>query len=265
MANDSINGLNRQQKRKAERTLDKNEKWIRSLPHDKLMIIDRATNNAVKNSVTKVMDQIETCYAGALISLYDEILSFDDIEEMFKLANEYLIENGNFLSKYGEDWKMKLNENEKEVKNRIKELLNKNMAQNAIVAAIKKEFVDLENSYIKIAYKTAKEEWCKGDFKPAINLKGKNAKVIIDDAIEVLKVEEVAPDVIIESQEETFKILEKVLKFEGKYSEYMIKNNVLTAGEITFSSLEDIENYKHNQQLELNNMIKELEKAFKMV
>lgn len=280
--------MNRQQRRKENSTekkvIDRRLNWLNTLTKEQLLIIEKVVKQATEKTLEQTLSQVTTCVAGALIEKIDDLLSMDEIYEILRLTDENLKENGMFLEKIGDDWEGYLMRMETIVKDRVIELLDKGKGQKEIVQALKGEFPKLTSSHINMAYKTGKEDWakrCNFDGREEVE-EMKKAKVATKKN-EILK--EVLSDVAAETTvtvEETpaienkglevnpfndidrFKIISRDITFEGEFSQYRRTTDALYAGDLSFKSKEEIEDYIYRETIKLGKIGDELYQAFDM-
>lgn len=250
---------NRKVQRLIEEQQLKNDKWIKSLNFQQRTVIQEYAAKQVDKVAANILCQIETCYAGAFVELWEDKLTYDEIEQVFEVANRMLKENGQFLEDEGEGWKMKLDKLTPQVKERVIDLLEKNFNQKTIVEQIGKEYPELKSSHINLAYKTAKEEWMKPKTnKPAAApvkkvTKKEAAKVAEEVAKEIEK--EVTVSEIVEAPENTeFEVISKKIVLAGKHGEYTIENGTLEVGKDKFSCETDLNLYLDTEYQRLSEL-----------
>lgn len=271
--------MSRQLDRQQERQRKKLESWIKSLPKDKLQVINTMINNTVDKKVWSLNQAMETSIAAALFDLHD--FSIKEVEEILKVANSYIEDSQEFLMKYGEDWIVELKKIEPKIKKRIKELLDKKVVKSKGIATLKKEFKDIPAKDLGNLWIEVKEEYgIKVDTTSLINKtkvdKLKTDLKAIEEDKKVSKVNTpkdepknttecvavVKNDTKAESKP-TLKIVSKEIKIEGEFGKYLINDEGVKIGEEKFSSLIDVEAYEKAEIEKFARQMCELKEVFK--
>jgi 2-succinyl-5-enolpyruvyl-6-hydroxy-3-cyclohexene-1-carboxylate synthase len=243
------------------------ELWESQLPLDKLALIafaskrdvDHEVNLRVDKQVYTINQALETSIAAALFDSTD--LNIEEVEKIISKSNEYMKSSEEFLIKYGEDWIMKINEIKPRIKDESIKLLDKNKNQADAVKALKEIFKDIPTKDLVNIFKETKEEWCRKC--PTIE-KGNKAKLgeKEENQVSTPKKENKSIMEAIENQNNTFEVVEKKLKFKGKYHDYEKDKNGLVVGIEIFKSLDEIEAFRIKETKEFEKMISEITLAF---
>lgn len=263
------------------------EEKIKAIDPEVMAVIREDRVRAVAECSTRIMQQVDTCYTAAIINQNVDAFTLLDLEEIRENADKYLIENGDFIKEFKEEWKNYLNKVDLEVGERIQELLEDKLNQAEIFKIIKKEYPKLKSSHINLAYKGAKTEWLKPKFVIAnekIDRDRETARTEVLKANGVEKVEEVIKTTEkcrsevkkgrdkmskkVKEVEEVkvvaspFTVKTKTVVLEGQHSDYKIEDGTLVAGKILFRGKEDIENYCKSERDNLEEVLGELQLAW---
>lgn len=230
--------MNRQQRRQIKKNLE----WFNSLSADKQKIIDKVINETAEYEAKKLLDrlisQVEICICASIIKNFENLdgeLTFNKINELLKDFDRYLIENGKFVSKNGENWKMKIKELEPKLIERIEELLEEKTTQKKIIELMKKEFTELTSSHIRNAFQQAKE-----------NVKARKEEAKKDNIIDDLTTTEEAvnyifADEVDQKEEQEQEVAPgQVKEKEGEEEKVKIKGKVIPK-ELEVKGIEPIE------------------------
>ncbi|WP_242974170.1 hypothetical protein [Clostridium cagae] len=259
--------MNRVERRREERDSITLLKWIKTLSSEKNLLINNYINQKVDKMVWSINQALDTCIAAALIDKKD--LSITEITELIIRANEYMKDSEKFLSEYGEDWIMKINELKPKIIEMSRSLLEKDFNQADSVKLLKKEFKDVPTKDLVYIFKETKEEWCKKcaeltkDDREKIKAKNKAYKEK-QKTSNVITHKEVEKPVETNKKaiEDTFRIISKEITLEGKFGIYKITKNGVQAGKEYFKDLEALEAYKKEELKAFNAKIDEIKATF---
>lgn len=182
--------MNRAERRKNKKKND----WIKQLGHDKQLVIaemiQRAADEKAKREVTlaveRMMEQVETCVAASITKNLDNNITFDEILKVLKDFNEFLYENADFVDRFREGWKKKLDNIEPKIIGRMEELLKAGVTKKEIVLAMRKEFKDITNAHVYNAYKAAQDK-IRNDIEELVETE----QVKVEEPVEVVEVAEI--------------------------------------------------------------------------
>ncbi|HBJ2622341.1 TPA: hypothetical protein LA827_002082 [Clostridium botulinum] len=255
--------MNRVERRRNERESVSLLKWIKTLSPEKSLLINDYINQKVDKMVWSINQALDTCIAAALIDKKD--LSITEITELIIKANEYMKDSEKFLSEYGEDWIMKINELKPKIMEMSKSLLENDFNQADSVKSLKKEFKDVPTKDLVYIFKETKEEWCKKcaeltkDDREKIKAKNKAYK-------EKQKITPKEVEKLVETNkkaiEDTFRVISKEITLEGKFGIYKITKNGVQAGKEYFQDAEALEAYKKEELKAFNAKIDEIKATF---
>ena len=214
--------MNRQEKRRIQRL----EGWLNSLPKDKLTIIEQAIQNRTDKKIWLINQVIDTSIAAALSDLQD--LSIKEIEEVLKLSNEYLKDSEEFLRKNGENWIMELKKVEKDIKARIKEMLDKGIVKSKGLVELKKEFKGIPTKDLSNFWLEVKEEY---GIEVSTNTLKNPVKEDKTNKTEKMKIRE----------PKKFEILKKVTTLKGEFDVYQKEGTHVKTEKFEFNNADEIE------------------------
>lgn len=258
--------MNRVERRREERESITLLKWIKTLSSEKNLLINNYINQKVDKMVWSINQALDTCIAAALI---DKKVSITEITELIIKANEYMKDSEKFLSEYGEDWIMKINELKPKIMEMSKSLLEKDFNQADSVKSLKKEFKDVPTKDLVYIFKETKEEWCKKcaeltkDDREKIKAKNKayKEKQKTSNVITPKEVEKLV-ETNKKAIEDTFRVISKEITLEGKFGIYKITKNGVQAGKEYFQDVQALEVYKSEELKAFNVKIDEIKATF---
>lgn len=259
--------MNRVERRRNERESVSLLKWIKTLSPEKSLLINDYINQKVDKMVWSINQALDTCITASLIDKED--LSIAEIMELIIKANDYMKDAEKFLSKYGEDWIVKINELKPKIQAMSKVLLEKDFKQADSVKALKEEFKEVPTKDLVYIFKETKEEWCQKcaelteEDKEKIKAKNKayNENKKVSNAIVPKEVEKPV-ETNKKTTESKFKIISKEITLEGKFGIYKITKNGVQAGKEYFQDAEALEAYKEEELKAFNAKIDEIKATF---
>ena len=148
--------------RAERRSKKKNVEWLTKLAPDKQRIIAELVRDAAKvesrEATERMLEQVETCIAASITKNLSDSITFDEIVQVLKDTDEFLLENAEFVHKFRGEWEKKLDSIEPKIIARIKELLKNGKSNSFAYETCKKEFKEIASSHIYNALKAAQEE-----------------------------------------------------------------------------------------------------------
>lgn len=223
---------------------------------------DKEVNARVDREVYTINQALQTSIAAALFDFTE--LSIAEVEDILTRSNEYMKGAEDFLIKYGEDWIMKINEIKPKIKEECLKLLNQNKNQADAVKILSEKFKEVPTKDRVNIFKETKEEWCK--ICPTIDKekKGKSEEMESSNTNIPKKENESNMEPTGKYKEGTnmFEVVEKKVKFKGKYYDYEKDKNGLKVGCEFFKSLEEIETFRKREAEEFEKMIAEVRAAY---
>jgi hypothetical protein len=272
------------------------ELWEKELPQDKLALLAYLAKKTRDEEVTKEVDKqmadinkgLTTAVAGALIELYD--FSSIEIEEVVKKTNEFLKEKEEFLEKWGSDFMTKIKELEPKIKDEIIRLTKDKEPQTInrleIVKKVQKKFnIPLDNANeIFLMVKETKfpqlndskhtpkkfinkhvDKETLEDIKKDIKNKADTEEKEVRQVIIPKKEEKGSSEAIDKQKKEVinmFEVVEKKIKFKGKYHDYEKDKTGLKVGSEFFKNLDEFEAFRIREIEEFEKMTEEIRQAF---
>lgn len=216
--------MNRAERRSRKKNVD----WIKSLSTDKQAIIAElirdASEREAKESTVKMLEQVETCIAASITKNLNDGITFDEIVQVLKDTDEFLLENAEFIHKFRGEWKKKLDNIEPKIVEKMEGMLRNGATKKEIVEVMRKEFKDITNAHIYNAFKAAqgnlRKELPVEEVKPVPVVE----PVEVKEIEEVKEVKEMKEMTIIEQlQEELDMTCEDIDIFENKIKEFQEK------------------------------------------
>ena len=261
-------------------------KWINSLSNEKAGLIRAFSDWQINKDRKNMINILDRCVSAALINTLDLDMS---IIEKIEIDMVDLIEDDTKKIKenkeiYGglEMAMKKISEQGKLIEKRVIDLIDNGTKQNEMVKILTMEFPVLSKAMITNAIKRVKSERLKKTedaakyilednkkLKEKIELDAKEmAKKVADNLDKELEKEDHEPEANQNIKEE---IKEKKsmsrLKFrrievDGEFGSYVREGNKVVAGDITFNSLEEAENYYKKEIEILTNKIEEVKEVY---
>ena len=275
-------------KKKKETELQKALKWINSLSGERAEFIREFANWQSKKDMKNTLNVLDRCMSAAIINVLD--LEWDVIEEIQNNMVHFLEED---TKKMGENKEIygglematkKINEQEKLVEKRVNELIDQGTKQNEMVKILTSEFSVLSKAMITNAIKRVKSGRLKSTedaakyileeskkLKEKVEEEAKNiAKSVADNLEEELEKEEPITEVEekveekVKEEKEMSKLKIKKVELEGEFGSYIREGNKVVAGEITFNSLEELEEYQRKEIELFNKRMEEIREVYKI-
>jgi hypothetical protein len=267
--------MTKKSKKKIKETeLQKAFNWINSLSGERVNFIREYSAWQSKKDLKNAVDSFDRALSASVISVLDvewEIVEMIQ-EELIKFVDDDIKKMNENKSLYGglEMAIKKINETEKELVVNINGLIDKGFKQKEMIEKLVMDFPMLSKAMITNAVKKVRAERVKNTEDAATYILQDNKN--IKKAIEKEDAKKIAKEVARQIEKEIEEVKEdksmpklKVMKveLEGEFGSYVREGNKVTAGEITFNSLQDLEEYKR-REIELFNLkMKEIEAVYK--
>lgn len=211
--------------RAERRSKKKNVEWLTKLAPDKQRIIAELVKDAAKiesrEATERMLEQVETCIAASIVKNLSDSITFDEIVQVLKDTDEFLLENAEFVHKFRGEWKKKLDNIEPQIVEKMEGMLRNGATKKEIVEVMRKEFKDITNTHIYNAFKAAQEELKKElsveEVEPVEVVQAKE----VEEAKEVKEMKEMT--IIDQLQEELEMTCEDIHIFENKIKELQEK------------------------------------------
>lgn len=281
-------------KKQKETELQKAFKWINSLSGERAEFIREFANWQSKKDMKNTLSVIDRCMSAAIVNVLDAdwetIQKIQD--DMVQFLDEDTKKMGENKAIYGglEMATKKINEQGELVEKRVNELVDQGVKQNEMVKILTAEFSMLSKAMITNAIKKVKSKRLENiedaakyilednkELKEKIKAEAKEiAKVVADNLEKELEKEDHIAEVgqkiekaqeikeEVKEEKEMSKLKIKKVELEGEFGSYIREGNKVVAGEITFNSLEELEEY-HRKEIELfNRRMEEIREVYKI-
>ncbi|MGG7058728.1 hypothetical protein ACQPUZ_10560 [Clostridium tertium] len=279
-------------KKSKETELQKAFKWINSLSGERVEYIKEFANWQSKKDMKNTLDVLDRCMTAAIVNVLD--IDWSTIQEIRDNMVHFLEED---TKKMGENNRIygglemtikKINEQEKLIVKRVNELIDQGVKQKEMVKTLSIDFPMLSKAMITNAIKKVKSERLENTEEAARYILEDNKE--IKNAVEKEDAEKIAKEVARqiekelekedhiaevgqmgeESKEEVkgekamSKLKIKKVELEGEFGSYIREGNKVIAGEITFNSLEELEEYQRKEIEIFNRRMEEIREVYKV-
>jgi len=279
-------------KKSKETELQKAFKWINALSSEKTEYIKEFANWQSKKDMKNTLDVLDRCMSAAIVNVLD--IDWSVIQEIQDNMVHFLEED---TKKMGENKEIyggiematkKINEQEKLIVKRVNELIDQGVKQKEMVKTLSIDFPMLSKAMITNAIKRVKSERLENteeaakyileddkELKKAVEKEDakKIAKEVARQIEKELEKEDHIAEVgkmVEESKEEVkgektmSKLKIKKVELEGEFGSYIREGNKVIAGEITFNSLEELEEYQRKEIELFNRRMEEIREVYKV-
>lgn len=287
-----LTGLPRAQRRAKERELKENIKLMKSFNPAQLRLIDAVTSERSKleceQQISRYITIMDTCLS-AYMYLKDENITEDEVLRELKIIDVLVTEyrdvlNDIYKENRGND-EMATKQIEKitkEVREKCEELVQNGMNQSKALVILGTQFPTLSKAMLVNAYKKVKKEM-KEEVKqegmtedekqiiaaaehifPEIKEEPKEPVVIEKAEIKEESKVEVKPKSKKEEEpkvESKLKVVSKEIIVEGEFGKYSIDQVGVTVGELQFTSIADVEEYKADELAAFEKRIAEIKQV----
>jgi hypothetical protein len=279
-------------KKSKETELQKAFKWVNSLSGERVEYIKEFAKWQSKKDMKNILDVLDRCMSAAIVNVLD--IDWSTIEEIQENLVHFLEDD---TKKMGENKEIyggiematkKINEQEKLVEKRVNELIDQGLKQKEMVKTLSIDFPMLSKAMITNAIKRVKserlentEEAAKYILEDSKELKKEiekeDAKKIANEVARQIEKELAKEDhiaevgqMVEESKEEVkdekamSKLKIKKVELEGEFGSYIREGNKVIAGEITFNSVEELEEYQRKEIELFNRRMEEIREVYKV-
>lgn len=279
-------------KKSKETELQKAFKWINSLSGERVEYIKEFANWQSKKDMKNTLDVLDRCMTAAIVNVLD--IEWSIIQEIRDNMVHFLEED---TKKMGENNRIygglemvtkKIDEQEKLIVKRVNELIDQGVKQKEMVKTLSIDFPMLSKAMITNAIKKVKSERLENTEEAARyilednkeikdEVKKEDAKKIAKEVARQIEKELEKEDhiadvgqMIEESKEEVkeekamSKLKIKKVELEGEFGSYIREGNKVIAGEITFNSLEELEEYQRKEIELFNRRMEEIREVYKV-
>lgn len=251
--------VNRQERRKREREIEKDMNILRKLPEKELLKINEIINKIAESKSEEALNIIDRSFSAVLVN---EGWTFKNIKRIQDIMSEFMIEDQEkikLLKKENVDM-AKLQE---EVREFMVELIKSDKSRPEVIKETIFKFPKLSKTAANNAYGKIQEEL---EIEDAVNYIFEDTnkiKTVVKKEEAKKVVEEVSRQVEKEiAAIKPSKLKIKKIELEGEFGSYIREGNKVIAGEIIFNSLEELQEYKR-KEIELFNLrMKEIEDVY---
>lgn len=291
-------------KKSKETELQKAFKWINALSSEKAEYIKEFANWQSKKDMKNTLDVLDRCMSAAIVNVLDiDWSAIQEIQDnMVHFLEDDTKKMGENKEIYGgiEMATKKINEQEKLIVKRVNELIDQGFKQKEMVKTLSIDFPMLSKAMITNAIKRVKSERLENteeaakyileddkELKKAVEKEDakKIAKEVARQIEKELEKEDHIAEVgkmVEESKEESkekskekskeevkgekvmSKLKIKKVELEGEFGSYIREGNKVIAGEITFNSLEELEEYQRKEIELFNRRMEEIREVYKV-
>lgn len=280
--------MTKKSKKKSKETeLQKAFKWINSLSNEKAEYIREFANWQSKKDMKNTLDVLDRCMSAAIVNILD--IEWSTIQEIQDNMVHFLEDD---TKKMGENKEIyggiematkKINEQEKLIVKRVNELIDQGVKQKEMVKILSIDFPMLSKAMITNAIKRVRSERLENTEEAAKyileddkelkkSVEKEDAKKIAQEVArqieKELEKEHIAEDGQMAEENKEEKTISKLkikkVELEGEFGSYIREGNKVIAGEITFNSLEELEEYQRKEIELFNKRMEEIREVYKI-
>lgn len=280
--------MTKKSKKKSKETeLQKAFKWINSLSNEKAEYIREFANWQSKKDMKNTLDVLDRCMSAAIVNILD--IEWSTIQEIQDNMVHFLEDD---TKKMGENKEIyggiematkKINEQEKLIVKRVNELIEQGVKQKEMVKILSIDFPMLSKAMITNAIKRVRSERLENTEEAAKyileddkelkkSVEKEDAKKIVQEVArqieKELEKEHIAEDGQMAEENKEEKAISKLkikkVELEGEFGSYIREGNKVIAGEITFNSLEELEEYQRIEIELFNKRMEEIREVYKI-
>lgn len=280
-------GLPRTQRRAKERELKENIKLMKSFNPAQLRLIEAVTSERAKleceQQISRYITIMDTCLS-AYMYLKDESITEDEVLKELKIIDDLVTEyrdilNNIYKENRGND-EMAAKQIEKitkEVREKCEELVKNGMNQSKALVILETQFPTLSKAMLVNAYKKVKKEMKETitqEEKEVIEAAEyifpeiKEEKTVVAENTTTEIKEESKVEVKQESKKEEepkveskLKVVSKEIIVQGEFDKHKIDQVGVTVGELQFTSIADVEEYKADELVAFEKRIAEIKQV----
>lgn len=284
-----LTGLPRAQRRAKERELKENIKLMKSFNPAQLRLIDAVTSERSKidceQQISRYITIMNTCIT-AYMYLKNEDMTEDEALTEIKIIDDLVDEyrdvlNNIYKENRGNDEmaSKQIEKTTKEVREKCEELVQNGMNQGKALVVLKSKFPTLSKAMLVNAYKKVKKEMKEEEKQiiaaaehifPEIKEEPKEPVVAENATTEIQEEPKEEPKVEIKPEskkeeeskvESKLKVVSKEIIVEGEFGKYSIDQVGVTVGELQFTSIADVEEYKADELAAFEKRIAEIKQV----
>ena len=274
--------MNRQERRKREREIEKDMKVLRRLPEKDLLKINEIINKVAKSKADEALNLIDRSFSAILVN---RGMTFKEIEKIQDELAEYMKEDQEKIIELEKE-NVDMAKLQKEVREFIEGLIKSGKGRKEVVEETMFKFPKLSKTAANNAFGKIQEELEIEDAAAYILEDNKEIKKVVEKEEAKKIAKKVAKDLekeiekedhivevgqmVEESKEEVkeektmSKLKVKRIELEGEFGSYIREGDKVTAGEITFNSLEELEEYKKKEIELFNRRMEEIKEVYKI-
>lgn len=251
--------MNRQERRKRERDIEKDMNILRKLSEKELEKVNEIINKIAKTKAEEALNIIDRSLSAVLVA---EGWTFKEVQRIQDIMSELMIEDQEKI-KLLEREKVDMNKLQEDVRNFMSELIRDGKSRQEVIKETIFKFPKLSKTAANNAYGKLQEEIEIEDAAAYILDDNKEIKKVIKNQDAKKIAEEVSRQVEKEiATVKTNKLKIKKIELEGEFGSYIKEGSTVIAGEITFNSLEELQEYKKKEIEIFNLRMKEIEDVY---
>ena len=239
--------MNRQQRRKIERDIDKELSVLKRLPEKELSKVSEIIDKVAKIKVDKLIESVDRNLTSLLVEVGYSIKEIKKIQE--RLA--FLIEEDTLKIRELEKESIDMSKLQKEVKVFIEGLIKEGKNKSVVIEETLFKFPKLSKTMINTAYGNIQDEL---EIQSAAEYILEDSKKV-KDVITKEEAKKIAKEVAENLEKEinpVSRLKIKKIELEGEFGKYVKEGDKVIAGDIEFNSIDDLEEYR-KKELELFN------------
>lgn len=289
-----LTGLPRAQRRAKERELKENIKLMKSFNPAQLRLIDAVTSERSKleceQQISRYITIMDTCLS-AYMYLKDENITEDEVLKELKIIDDLVTEyrdvlNDIYKENRGNDEmaSKQIEKITKEVRAKCEELIKNGMNQSKALVILVPQFPTLSKAMLVNAYKKVKKEMkedvtqekmteeekqiiaaaehifpeIKDEPKEPVVAENATTEIKGESKVEVNQERKKEEEPKVESK---LKVVSKEIIVEGEFGKYSIDQVGVTVGELQFTSIADVEEYKADELVAFEKRIAEIKQV----
>lgn len=250
--------MNRQERRKRERAVEKDMSILKKLPEKDLLRINEIVNKLSKQKADEALNILDRSFSAVLVS---RGMTFKEVEYLQDELGEFMKEDQEKLIEL-ERGNIDMAKLQKEVREYIEELIKNGKLRKEIVEEVMFKFPKISKTSANNAFGKIMEELEVKDAAAYILEDNKELKKLLAEDKEEVKVPVVKKVEISKEEKEVSKLKIRRIELEGEFGTYTKEGNKVVAGEITFNNFEELQEYK-KKEIELFNLrMKEIEDVY---
>lgn len=262
--------MNRQERRRKERYVEKEMSVLRKLPEKDLLKVNEIIKKVAKSQADEALNLIDRSFSAILVN---RGMSFKEIEKLQDELAEYMKEDQEKLIELEKE-NVDMAKLQNEVREFIEGLIRAGKGRKEVIEETMFKFPKLSKTATNNAYGKILDELEIEDAAAYILEDNKEIKKAVDkeEAKKISKEvarqlekeinKEVQEEVKEEKEVSKFKI--KKIELEGEFGSYIREGEKVIAGEVVFNSLKDLEEYERKEIELFNRRMEEIREVYKI-